>query len=131
MPGSARFQLAATLAVLATLAALLAAGLRAPLLDPQEARYAEIPREMREAGEWVIPQLRGQPYLEKPPLLYWLVTASPAVFGGGGAPGRRVPAAAALLTVAVTWFWGYRTFGSGAGLAGAAVLTLSPFFVYF
>src|SRR4051812_5178569 len=42
--------------------------LRAPLLEPQEARYAEIPRQMLTRGEWVTPCLHGEPYLDKPPL---------------------------------------------------------------
>src|SRR5262245_19116540 len=43
------------------------------LLEPDEGRYAEIPREMLQRGDFVVPHLQGQPYLDKPPLLYWLV----------------------------------------------------------
>src|SRR5947209_5550986 len=42
-----------------------------PLFEPDEGRYAQIPREMLQAGEWVVPTLQGRPYLDKPPLLYW------------------------------------------------------------
>ena len=66
-----------------------------PLFEPDESRYAEIPREMLQRGDWVTPRLQGEPYLEKPPLLYWLTAASyPAVrrprLGGPAAagPGR-------------------------------------------
>src|SRR5271168_2400149 len=45
------------------------------LFEPDEGRYAEIPREMLARGEWVVPYLHGEPYLDKPPLLYWLVMA--------------------------------------------------------
>ena len=55
--------------------------LRAPLLEPQEPRYAEIPRQMLDEGRFVTPVLYGQPYLDKPPLLYWLVMASYQLFG--------------------------------------------------
>src|SRR5262245_52740430 len=46
------------------------------LLEPDEGRYAEIPREMLQRGDLVVPHLQGQPYLDKPPLLYWLVMLS-------------------------------------------------------
>src|SRR5438132_7376652 len=46
------------------------------LFEPDEGRYAEIPREMLARGEWVVPYLQREPYLDKPPLLYWLVMIS-------------------------------------------------------
>src|SRR5262249_46089849 len=46
--------------------------LSAPLLEPEEARYAEIPRQMLAEGAFAEPVLNGQPYYQKPPLLYWL-----------------------------------------------------------
>jgi 4-amino-4-deoxy-L-arabinose transferase-like glycosyltransferase len=51
------------------------------LAEPDEARYAEIPREMLASGDFVTPRLNGVPYLEKPPLLYWANAASLRVFG--------------------------------------------------
>src|SRR5690242_18802207 len=51
------------------------------LFEPDESRYAEIPREMLQRGEWVVPYLQGEPYLDKPPLLYWLIECSYALFG--------------------------------------------------
>ncbi len=52
-----------------------------PLLEPDEGRYAEIPREMLAAGDYVTPRLDGVLYFEKPALYYWLTAASIRVFG--------------------------------------------------
>jgi dolichol-phosphate mannosyltransferase len=104
--------------------------LRAPLLEPQEPRYAEIPRQMLQEGNWIVPTLYGEPYLDKPPLLYWLVMASYSLFGVSDQSARLVPGLAGVLTVLTTYLWGRRVAGERAGLCGALVLCLSPGFIY-
>src|SRR5882724_12857638 len=54
---------------------------RYALNNPDEARYAEIPREMLATGDFVTPRLNGVKYFEKPPLVYWLTASSLRVFG--------------------------------------------------
>ncbi|MGH7170740.1 MAG: ArnT family glycosyltransferase [Gemmataceae bacterium] len=104
--------------------------LNAPLLEPQEPRYAEIPRQMLSEGRWLVPVLHGEPYLDKPPLLYWLVMGSYSVFGVHDWAARLVPGLAGILTVLLTYWWGRRVLGERAGLCGALVLCLSAGFVY-
>ena len=104
--------------------------LGSPLLEPDEARYAEIPRQMLAEGRFVVPVLYGEPYLHKPPLLYWLVMASYKVFGVSDWAARLVPCLAACLVVLLTYGWGQRTIGSRAAFAGALMLALSARFVY-
>src|SRR5207247_5609537 len=84
------------------------------LFEPDEGRYAEIPREMLERGEWVVPYLQGQPYFDKPPLLYWLVMLSYWVFGVHDWAARLVPALAVHACVLLVYLIGRRGFGGGA-----------------
>ena len=55
--------------------------LSCPLLEPEESRYAEIPRQMLAADRWLVPVYFGEAYSHKPPLLYWLVMLSYAALG--------------------------------------------------
>jgi len=119
------------LAVIAAAALLFFTKLTCPLQEPQEARYAEIPREMLDQGSWLVPILDGQPYCDKPPLLYWMVMGSYQVFGVHDWAARFVPSLAGFLTVLITYFWGRRTVGPRAALAGAAILCLSARFIYY
>jgi dolichol-phosphate mannosyltransferase len=120
------------LAIVLTVAVLLFfTQLKAPLLEPQEPRYAEIPREMLAAGRFLTPTLNGDPYWDKPPLLYWLVMASYQSFGVHDWSARLVPATCGVLTAVVVFLWGRRVAGARAGLCGALVLCLSAHFVYY
>lgn len=51
------------------------------LFDPDETRYAEVPREMLATSDYLTPRLNGSVYFEKPPLLYWLNAGSMKLFG--------------------------------------------------
>ncbi|QDV40727.1 Undecaprenyl phosphate-alpha-4-amino-4-deoxy-L-arabinose arabinosyl transferase [Stieleria neptunia] len=101
-----------------------------PLIDRDETRYAEIPREMLVSGNWVLPQLNFQPYYDKPPLLYWLCAISYRVFGVSEWSARLVPALAAFGTLLATMWFGNRNFGSRIGLFATGVLMLSVGFVF-
>ncbi|MBV9936932.1 MAG: hypothetical protein JO150_00390, partial [Acidobacteriaceae bacterium] len=48
------------------------------ILGPDEPRYAAIGRAMAQTGDWITPKLWGQPWFEKPPLLYWLTAMGTA-----------------------------------------------------
>jgi 4-amino-4-deoxy-L-arabinose transferase-like glycosyltransferase len=101
-----------------------------PLLEPEEARYAEIPRQMLAEGRFLLPVLHDETYLHKPPLLYWLVMACYRLLGVHDWVGRVVPAGAGVLIVLVTFAWARATVGKWAALASGVILVLTPKFVY-
>jgi 4-amino-4-deoxy-L-arabinose transferase-like glycosyltransferase len=96
------------------------------LFEPDESRYAEIPREMLQRGEVVVPYLQGEVYVDKPPLLYWLVETSYRVFGVRVWAARLVPALAVHACVLLLYLLGRRSLGERAAFAGAMLLALSP-----
>jgi 4-amino-4-deoxy-L-arabinose transferase-like glycosyltransferase len=111
------------LLVLALLAALLfLPGLgRRDLWNPDEARYAEVAREMRESGSWFIPRLNGETYTQKPPLLFWLIDLSAALTGGRDESDSRIPSAlAAIGAILLVYRLGDRLFSRRAGWLAAA-----------
>jgi 4-amino-4-deoxy-L-arabinose transferase-like glycosyltransferase len=97
----------------------------APLGNPDEGRYAEIPREMAASGDWVTPRLDGVNYFEKPPLVYWAAAAGLRLFGPNEAAVRMVPALFGLGGVLLTYAAARRLYGQPAGLSAAMVLGTS------
>jgi 4-amino-4-deoxy-L-arabinose transferase-like glycosyltransferase len=96
-----------------------------PLLDPDEGLYAVIAQEMLARGDWVIPHINGLPYLEKPPLYFWLTALTFELFGPSEWATRLWSAMSALGTMLLTWRIGRRLYGASAGLlAGVVVATV-------
>ena len=95
---------------------------RLPLIDPDEGRYIEIPREMLERGDFVTPTLNYVKYFEKPPLHYWLNALSLSVFGENEFAARFAGTLCGLLTVLVVYHLGRRLMGRRSGLYGAILL---------
>src|SRR5688572_23133268 len=96
------------------------------LFEPDEGRYAQIPREMLARGDWIVPVLQGEPYLDKPPLIYWLVMLSYSIFGVHDWAARLVPALAVHGTILLTYLLGRRSLGTKPAFWGALVLMLAP-----
>ena len=100
-----------------------------PLFEPDEGRYAEIPREMQVSGDWVTPHLNGFKYFEKPVLQYWATAAVYSVFGAHEWSSRLWSSALAFLCVPLTFLFARRLHGSaGIAAAAAAALAVNPYF---
>ncbi len=95
---------------------------RFPLIEPDEGRYAEIPREMIELGDFITPHLNYVKYFEKPPLYYWMTAFSFVVFGQNEFAARFPAALCGLLGVLLTYFIGRKLFDRRTALLSALVL---------
>jgi len=95
------------------------------LLGPDEPRYASIGREMALSGDWVTPRLWGEPWFEKPALLYWLTgIAFRLGFSEDVAP--RLPVALLSLAYLLFHFWWLRKlFGRRVAWISTAILATS------
>jgi 4-amino-4-deoxy-L-arabinose transferase-like glycosyltransferase len=97
----------------------------AGLLGPDEPRYASIGREMALSGDWVTPRLWGEPWYEKPALLYWMTGAAYRL-GLKGELAPRLPVALMSAGFVLAFFLMMRReFGARAAAYGASILATS------
>jgi 4-amino-4-deoxy-L-arabinose transferase-like glycosyltransferase len=99
-----------------------------PMLDPDEGRYAEIPREMVASGDWVTPRLDGLKYFEKPALQYWATAALYSVVGLSNWSSRLWTVGLGFACLPLIYAWLARLFDRRAAVAAVALLAMSPYF---
>src|SRR5213595_248896 len=58
---------------------------------------------MLKSGNYIVPEVGGNPYFRKPPLVNWLVAASFRIFGVRNEWTARLPLAVAVLAVAIAF----------------------------
>ncbi|MBF0185651.1 MAG: glycosyltransferase family 39 protein [Magnetococcales bacterium] len=85
------------------------------LNEPDEGRYAEIPREMMVSGDWLTPRLNGFKYFEKPPLQYWATASFYHLFGSSTATSRLWCALMGFIGILWVIRVGSSQFGAAAG----------------
>ena len=113
-------------AVLAWLGALAVR----PRFNPDEGRYAEIPREMLASGNFVLPRLNDLVYLEKPPLQYWATALVYRLVGVHPWSARLVTAGAALAGVYVVYRAALALWDAPRARAAAAMTGSMLFYVF-
>lgn len=133
MPRGLRFGIwlrAALFAVAAWLLYFHAAGERG-LVGPDEPRYASIARATAESGDWVTPRLAGEPWFEKPALLYWMGAAAIELGVPDDLATRVATAVACCAFLAFFWLRLRRPFGQPvADLSLATLATLAGWVAY-
>jgi 4-amino-4-deoxy-L-arabinose transferase-like glycosyltransferase len=90
-----------------------------------EALFALIPREMLARGDWLTPTLNGVPYLDKPPLMYWLSLAAYQIFGVSEGAARTPNLLAAMGEIWFTYLIGLRLLNPRAAWLGSFFLLTS------
>ncbi len=93
-------------------------------MDDVDAVQAQIARNMLQSGDWVTARLDGVAYLEKAPLVYWVMAVSYRVFGPYDWAARLPLALCVVLLCWITYRFGRWAFDDDAGLnAGLALST--------
>jgi 4-amino-4-deoxy-L-arabinose transferase-like glycosyltransferase len=119
--------------VLLFAAAIYVAAMVSPpsLMDDVDAVQAQIARNMLTSGDWVTARLDGIPYLEKAPLIYWLIAICFKLFGTYDWV-ARIPIVLSVLALAwLTTAFGIWAFGKRAGFyAGLCISTCVGLFLF-
>ncbi len=118
------------LLILGALFLVLLPGINHGIWRPDEPYMAGICSEMARTGDFAVPKLNGVPFLEKPPLYYWVAAAFGMVLGSTyDVPFRLASTLFSILTL-VTVFFGIRKKTSDL-TAAMACLVLSTLWQFF
>ena len=95
------------------------------LYEPHEGHFAMVGQEMLWRKDWIVPYLNGSPYLNKPPLLYWLIAASTYIFGSTEFAARLPISLSGWLGIVVAWKWARELWGIGCSRITALMLSVT------
>jgi len=101
------------------------------LMDDVDSVQAQIAHNMLNSGDWVTARLDGVPFLEKAPLIYWLMAVSYKIFGAYDWA-ARIPIALSVIALCLTTAgFGVWAIGRRAGLyAGLSMSTCVGLFLF-
>jgi Dolichyl-phosphate-mannose-protein mannosyltransferase len=100
-------------------------------MDDVDAVQAQISRNMLSSGDWVTARLDGVAYLEKAPLVYWLMAGSYRIFGAHDWTARLPIALSVIGLCLLTCAFGIWAFGKKAGLyTGLCIATCVGLFLF-
>ena len=91
------------------------------LWTPDEPREADIAWRMSQQSDRTLPQLAGTPFLEKPPLSYWMSGGAIALFGNTAPAARSPNILYAIVTALAIGGLAFTMSGSAAAVVAALV----------
>jgi 4-amino-4-deoxy-L-arabinose transferase-like glycosyltransferase len=100
-----------------------------PLMAPDEGRNAEVGREMKESGAWLVPTYNGVDYLDKPAFYFKAVALSLAAFGNNETAARLPSAVFGVGLVLLVFAFCRKVYGTRCGLLAAIVVAATPLFL--
>jgi len=100
-----------------------------PLIAPDEGRNAEVGREMKASGAWLVPNYNGVDYLDKPAFYFKAVALSLAAFGDNPTAARIPSAVFGVALVALVFAFCRKVHGTRCGLLAAIVVATTPLYV--
>lgn len=95
------------------------------LFEGSEGLYADISREMVLSGQYFQLTYQGEPYVNKPPIFFWVLAVSTRWFGDNEIALRLPGALFSLATMMLTYFLGKSLFSRTAGFWAALVVATS------
>ena len=95
------------------------------LYEPHEGHFAMVGQEMIWRNDWITPHLNGSPYLNKPPLLYWLIAISTSIFGSSEFAARLPIAIAGWWGIVIAWKWTRELWGINPSRVAALMLAVT------
>lgn len=105
-----------------------------PVIDRDEARYAQASVQMLETGDYVNIRFQDRARNKKPAGSYWLQAASVNMFSDVEKreiwPHRLPSVLGALLAIFATYLGGRRLLGREVALTGSALLAISMIFIF-
>lgn len=104
---------------------------RLPLLEPDEGRNADVGREMLVSGDWITPHYDALPYLDKPPVFFWLVASSFKAAGIHEWSARAPSALMGLCLLLLSWFLAHRMFGDSTAVRAGVIIATTPLVIVF
>jgi 4-amino-4-deoxy-L-arabinose transferase-like glycosyltransferase len=100
------------------------------LWTPDEPREADIAWRMSLQTDRALPQLAGRPFLEKPPLTYWMSGAGIALFGDSAQAARAPNVLYALITALAIGALALQLLGEVPGATLGALIAASALTAY-